>query len=52
MGNLLRGCVEVHTAIELSFGVVSGVDPGTHVLDGTLRAAREGAVSGIISSIS
>jgi len=31
---LLRRCVEVRTAIELSFGVVSGVGPGIHVLDG------------------
>ena len=31
-GTLLRRCVEVRTAIELSFGVVSGVGPGIHVL--------------------
>jgi len=37
MGNLLRRCVEVRKAIELSFGVVSGVGPGIHVLDGIPR---------------
>jgi len=36
---LLRRCVEVRTAIELSFGVVSGVGPGIHVLDGSPRAS-------------
>jgi len=40
MGTLLRRCVEVHTAIELSFGVVSGVGPGIHVLHGSPRASR------------
>jgi len=34
MGPLLRSCVEVRTAIELSFGVMSGVGPGIDVLDG------------------
>jgi len=51
MGNLLRRCVEVRIAIELSFGVVSGVGPGIHVLDGSPRASREGAVSGMVSGI-
>jgi len=40
MGNLLRRCVKVRKAIELSFGVVSGVGPGIHVLDGGPRASR------------
>ena len=40
MEPLLRRCVEVRTAIELSFGVVSGVGPGIHVLDGSPRASR------------
>ena len=40
MGSLLRSCVEVLTAIELSFGVVSGVGPGIHVLDGSPRDSR------------
>ena len=40
MGTLLHRCVKVHTAIELSFGVVSGVGPGIHVLDGGPRASR------------
>jgi len=35
MGTLLRSCAEVRAAIELSFGVVSGVTPGIHVLDGS-----------------
>ena len=39
-GTLLHRCVEVRTAIELSFGVVSGVGPGIHVLDGSPRASR------------
>jgi len=51
MGTLLRRCVEVCIAIELSFGVVSGVDPDIHVLDGSPRASREGAVSGMVSGI-
>jgi len=34
MGTLLRSCAEVHEPIELSFGVVSGVGQGIHVLDG------------------
>ena len=40
MGTLLRRCVIVRIAIELSFGVVSGVGPGIHVLDGSPRASR------------
>ena len=32
--------MEVRIAFELSFGVVSGVDPGIHVLDGSPRASR------------
>ena len=40
MGNLLRRCVELRKAIELSFGVVSGVGPGIHKLDGSPRASR------------
>ena len=31
--------MEVRRAIELSFGVVSGVSPGIHVLDGRPRAS-------------
>jgi len=37
MGTLLRRCVEVRIAIEPSFGVVSGMGPGIHVLDGRGR---------------
>ena len=40
MGTLLRRCVEMRTAIELSFGVVSDVGPGIDVLDGSPRASR------------
>jgi len=38
-GDFLHSCVEVHTAIKLSFGVVSGVGPGIDVLDGGPRAS-------------
>ena len=51
MGILLRRCVELRKAIELSFGVVSGVGPGIHVLDGSPRASREEAVSGMVFGI-
>ena len=51
MGTLLHRCVEVRTAIELSFGVVSGVGQGIHVLDGNPRASRGGSVSGMVSGI-
>ena len=40
MGTLLHRCVEVRKAIELSCGVVSGVGPGIHVLDGGPYASR------------
>jgi len=40
MGTLLRCRVEVRIAIELSFGVVSGVGPGIHVLNGSPHATR------------
>jgi len=33
-GILLHSCVEVHEPIELSFGMVSGVNGEMHVLDG------------------
>jgi len=39
-GDLLRRCVEVRIVIELSFGVVSGVCQGIHVLDRIPRASR------------
>jgi len=39
MGTLLHRRVEVRKAIELSFGVVSGVGLGIHVLDGSPRAS-------------
>ena len=42
MGNLLHRCVEMRRAIELSFGVVSGVGPGIHVLDGVHVPQWEG----------
>jgi len=51
MGTLLHRCVEVRKAIELSFGVVSGVGPGIHVLDGSPRVSREGSVSGMVCRI-
>ena len=40
MGNLLHSCVEMRAAIELSFGVVSGVTPDIHVLDRGRRVSR------------
>ena len=40
MGTLLCRSVEVRKAIELLSGVVSGVGPGIHVLDGSPRASR------------
>jgi len=51
MGTLLRRCVELRTVIELSFGVVSGVGPGIHVSDGSPRASRGRAVSGMVCGI-
>jgi len=39
MGTLLHRYVKVRTVIELSFGVVSDVVPGIHVLDGSSRAS-------------
>jgi len=46
MGLLLHSCAEVHAAIELSFGVVSGVGQGIHALDGVHVPQKEGAVLG------
>jgi len=40
MGPLLHSCAEVREPIELSFGMVSGVDPGIDVLGGGPRASR------------
>jgi len=40
MGTLLHRCVEVRKAIELSFGMMSRVGPGIHVLNGSPRALR------------
>jgi len=54
METLLRSCAEMHTAIEQSFGVVSGVGPDIDVLDEGPCASREEAVSvifGICTSI-
>jgi len=39
MGTLLRSCAEMHAAVELSLGEVSGVGQGMDVVDGGLRAA-------------
>jgi len=39
-GDFVVSLVEVRIAIELSFGVVSGVGLGIHVLDGSPRASR------------
>jgi len=40
MGTLLRSCAEVHEPIDLSFGTVSGVSPGIHVLNEGSRALK------------
>ena len=40
MGTLWRSCAKLHEAIELPFGVVSGVGPGIDVLDRGSRALR------------
>jgi len=47
MGTLLRSCAEVRTAIEPSFGVVSGVGTGIDVLYGIHVPQGEGAACGI-----
>jgi len=51
MGTMLRRCVEVCRAIELSCGVVSGVGPGIHVLDGSPRASMGRAVSAMVFGV-
>jgi len=47
---LLCSCVEVHEPTELSFGVVSGVTPGIHVLDEGPRAPRGRVYFGVVCS--
>jgi len=42
-------CVIVWNCV--SFGVVSGVGPGIHVLDGSPRASKEGAVSSMVFGV-
>jgi len=44
----LHSCAEVHELIKLSFGVVSGVDPGIDVLDVVHKPQGEGAVAGVV----
>jgi len=44
MGTLLRGCVKEREAIELPFGVMSGVDPDIGILDGVHIPQGEGEV--------
>ena len=51
MGPLLHSCVEVREPIELSFGMVRGVTPGIHVLDGGPHASREGVDFGVVCPI-
>ena len=41
----------MHAAIELSFGVMSGVTPGIHVLDGVHVPQGDGWILGSFSSI-
>jgi len=47
----MHRCVEVRIAIELSFGVVSGVSSGIHVLDEVHVPQGEGAVSCMVLGI-
>ena len=47
-GNLLHSCAEVHEPVKLSFGVVSGVGPGIHVLHGVHVAQGEGMDFGVV----
>jgi len=42
MGTLWHWCVKMREAIELPFGVVSGVGPGIGLLDGGPDLPREG----------
>jgi len=51
MGPLLYSCTVVHAAIELSFGMVSGVISGVHVLDGVHMPQEEGWILGSFASI-
>jgi len=48
MGTLLRSCVEVRELIELSFGIVSGVEPSIHVLDGGPHGLRVRVDFGVV----
>jgi len=50
MGPLLRSCAEVCEPIKLSFRMVSGVGPGTDVLDGGPRASKERGCFGDFSA--
>ena len=43
----VHSCAEVRAAIELSFGVKSGVTPVIHVLDGVHVPQGEGSASGV-----
>jgi len=46
-----RYCGKTADWIRMPSGVVSGVGPGIHVLDGNPRASREGDVSGMVFGI-
>ena len=48
MGTLLHSCAKVCEAIELLFGVVSGVGPSIGVLDGVHIPQKEGEVLGVL----
>jgi len=51
MGTLLHSCAEVREPIELSFGVVSGIGSGIHILDGCARVKRKGLILGLCADI-
>jgi len=48
MGTLWRTCVKVCEAIELLFGVVSGVSRGMNILDGSSSGKGMGGFGGFL----
>jgi len=51
MGMLLRSCAEVRESVKLSFGAVSGVTSGIHVLDGVHVPQGKGWILGSFAPI-
>jgi len=50
MGTWLHSCAEMREPIELLSGVVSGVGPGIHVLDGGPCESRERVDFGVVGT--